>query len=102
MVFPRNTVIKLYIGGSQSKGLSVLSAFIVLDFLIRFIKEDYMSQIIAFEIGCRHCACLEKIGKDSYECCSRVHMDDSPVIPIFEGKKTTDWNICEGIDYTRR
>lgn len=60
------------------------------------------SHILAFEIGCRRCACLERIGTNTFECGSRVHMDDSPVIPVFEGKKTSDWNICEGMDYIRR
>ncbi len=60
-----------------------------------------MGKIVQFEIGCRGCACLEKIGKRTYECSTRIHIDDSPVIPVRDGVKTADWNICDGEYYVR-
>lgn len=60
-----------------------------------------MGKIITFEIGCRGCACLEQIGKKTFECNARAHMDDSPVIPVRDGIKTGDWNICNGESYER-
>ncbi len=60
-----------------------------------------MGQIIKFEIGCRGCAYLERTGKHTYTCSTRVHMDDTPVVPIRDGKKTTDWDICSGKHYLK-
>lgn len=60
-----------------------------------------MGEIVEFEVGCRLCEHLIQIGKNSYICEERAHMDDSEVVPIRDGKKTEDWNICGGEDYRR-
>ncbi|WP_027217708.1 hypothetical protein [Butyrivibrio fibrisolvens] len=60
-----------------------------------------MGKIITFEIGCRGCVYLERIGKRTFECSTRTHLDDSPVIPIKDGLKTDDWNICNGEFYEK-
>ena len=60
-----------------------------------------MGEIVLFCVGCRKCANLVQVGKKSYTCSSRVHMDDTPVMPIVDGQLTDDWNICEGTDYKR-
>ncbi|MCR4757768.1 MAG: hypothetical protein K5792_08215 [Butyrivibrio sp.] len=63
--------------------------------------REHESQILLFEIGCRKCSNLVALGNHSYMCIERVHMDDSSVIPIRNGKKTVDWNICGGDDYNK-
>ena len=60
-----------------------------------------MGELLEFCVGCRRCENLVQIDKNSYMCLSRVHMDDSSVMPIIDGKHTDDWNICEGSDYKR-
>ena len=60
-----------------------------------------MGEIIKFERGCKHCENLAQIGAKTYVCLARVHMDDSDVIPIKDGKKTDDWNVCDGKNYVR-
>lgn len=60
-----------------------------------------MGEIVKFEVGCRHCENLSQIGKGTYVCMKRVHMDDSDVIPIKDGKQTDDWYVCEGKNYVR-
>ena len=54
-----------------------------------------------FERGCKRCEHLSQIGKGTYVCMKMVHMDDSDVIPIKDGERTDDWNICDGKNYTR-
>ena len=63
--------------------------------------ENYDSTLVQFEVGCRRCTHLERIGKNTYICSERAHMDDSPVIPIKDGYKTDDWNICNSEYYNR-
>lgn len=60
-----------------------------------------MGEVLEFCVGCRHCANLARVGKNTYCCQERVHMDDTPVMPIVDGKHTEDWNACEGEDYKR-
>jgi len=60
-----------------------------------------MGELLQFERGCRGCENLSQIGKGTFVCLKRVHMDDSDVIPIRDGKKTDDWNVCEGQNYVR-
>ena len=60
-----------------------------------------MGEVVRFEVGCRRCEHLVQIGKNTYLCKQKVHMDDSSVIPIRDGKQTSDWNICKGDSYTR-
>ena len=60
-----------------------------------------MGEIVKFEIGCKYCENLSQIGKGTYVCLKRVHMDDSDVIPIKDGKRTDDWGVCEGKNYVR-
>ena len=60
-----------------------------------------MGDLIQFEIGCRRCKHLVRLNKDTYTCVERLHMDDSPVIPIVDGVHTDDWCICNGEDYKR-
>ena len=60
-----------------------------------------MGDILEFNVGCRRCKNLVKIGKNTYMCSERSHMDDSDVIPIRDGKTTDDWYICSGSDYKR-
>lgn len=60
-----------------------------------------MGELLKFEVGCRHCSHLMKVGKNTYTCLERLHMDDSPVMPIVDGKHTDDWNVCSGEDYKR-
>lgn len=60
-----------------------------------------MGEIVAFERGCRGCENLVQIGKCTYKCARRVHMDDSEVIPVRDGKHTKDWNICDGEYYKK-
>ena len=60
-----------------------------------------MGEILEFNIGCRHCANLVRVGKNTYSCSERLHMDDTPVMPIVDGKHTDDWDICSGEDYKR-
>ena len=66
-----------------------------------FTKRTTMNGIITFEIGCRRCSNLQIVSKGTYICTERVHMDDSAVFPIVEGKRTCDWNICDGEYYSR-
>lgn len=61
-----------------------------------------MGEIVKFEIGCRHCEHLTQIGKRTFCCNTRIHMDDSPVIPIKDNMKTLDWDICDGKYYERK
>lgn len=63
--------------------------------------ENSESMLLHFEVGCRRCLNLQKVGKNTYICSERVHLDDSPVIPIKDGHKTEDWNICNGEYYNR-
>ncbi len=63
--------------------------------------ENGQCILIPFEIGCRCCSHLERVGKNTYICAERIHMDDSPVIPIKDGLKTDDWNICNGEYYNK-
>lgn len=60
-----------------------------------------MGEILEFCRGCSRCANLVRVGKNTYCCQERVHMDDSAVMPIVDGKHTEDWNACEGEDYKR-
>lgn len=60
-----------------------------------------MNNVIEFEIGCRRCEYLAQIDKGTYCCNIRVHLDDSPVIPIKDYQKTVDWDICSGEYYVR-
>lgn len=60
-----------------------------------------MGELLTFNVGCRRCECLVQIGKDTYMCAARCHMDDSDVVPIRDGKRTEDWNICNGENYVR-
>lgn len=60
-----------------------------------------MGELLAFEKGCYRCEHLSRIGKNTYVCTERVHMDDTDVIPIRDGKHTSDWNICNGENYAR-
>ena len=60
-----------------------------------------MGELVKFEVGCRHCANLVRVGKNTYSCSERVHMDDTAILPIVEGKHTDDWNACNGEDYKR-
>lgn len=60
-----------------------------------------MGEILQFERGCRRCENLAQIGKGTYVCLKRVHMDDSDVIPIKDGQKTSDWFVCDGESYVR-
>ena len=60
-----------------------------------------MAEILTFSIGCRRCENLVKVGKNTYMCTERCHMDDSDVVPIRDGKQTDDWYICGGDNYKR-
>lgn len=60
-----------------------------------------MGEIVKFELGCKRCENLAQIGKGTYVCLKRVHMDDSDVIPIRDGKRTNDWYICNGENFVR-
>lgn len=60
-----------------------------------------MGEVLEFNVGCRHCENLIRVGKNTYTCAERVHMDDSAVMPIVNGKHTEDWNVCGGEDYKR-
>ena len=60
-----------------------------------------MGEVIKFDVGCRCCANLMRVGKNTYCCQERAHMDDSSVLPIVDGKHTDDWNACNGEDYKR-
>ena len=60
-----------------------------------------MGEVVRFEVGCRRCEHLVQIGKNTYLCKQKVHMDDSAVVPIRDGKQTEDWHICNGDSYTR-
>ena len=58
-----------------------------------------MGQIVKFEKGCRRCEHLVQLDKNTWICEERVHIDDSSIMPILNGKHTADWNACEGEDY---
>ena len=61
-----------------------------------------MGEILQFEVGCRHCVHLVQVNKNSFMCSERVHMDDTPVMPIVDGEKSfIDWNVCHGEYYQR-
>lgn len=62
-----------------------------------------MGEIVQFADcrGCRKCENLAQIGKGTYICLVRVHMDDSDVMPIRDGERTEDWYICDGEAYVR-
>lgn len=63
--------------------------------------ENNESTLLNFEIGCRRCSNLVLTGRNTYICSERAHLDDSPVVPIKNGHKTEDWNICAGEYYNR-
>ena len=59
-----------------------------------------MGEIVKFERGCFRCSHLVQIGKNTYMCESQVHLDDTTIVPILNGKKNEeDWNACDGEDY---
>ena len=60
-----------------------------------------MGETIPFEVGCRRCEYLTKIGKRTFLCDQRVHLDNTDVVPIRDGVHTEDWYVCEGEDYKR-
>lgn len=60
-----------------------------------------MGEILNFDVGCRRCSNLVQVDKNTYTCIARLHIDDSPVNPIVDGKHTEDWCVCEGEDYKR-
>lgn len=64
-------------------------------------KRQIMGEILEFNIGCRRCENLVQIGKNTFMCKERCHMDDSDIIPIEDGKITDDWYACNGDDYKR-
>ncbi len=59
------------------------------------------NKVVTFAVGCRRCAHLDRIGKNTYVCAKRVHMDDTAIIPIKDGVKTSDWGICAGKSYQK-
>ena len=65
------------------------------------LKGMTMNNIVKFDTGCRKCIHLVRIGKNSFLCGIRVHLDDSDVVPIRNGQKTEDWNICNGEHYKK-
>lgn len=62
-------------------------------------RKKEPDNIIQFEIGCRRCEHLSKVGRNTYICTKKVHMDNSEVVPIRDGEHTSDWNVCKGKNY---
>ena len=62
-------------------------------------REKQSDNVIQFERGCRRCANLVRMGRNTYMCNARANMDDSSIFPIKDGEVTEYWNICEGEDY---
>lgn len=62
-------------------------------------RKKEPENVIQFEIGCRRCSNLMQTGKNTYTCSARVHMDNSPVVPIENGEHTKDWGVCKGERY---
>lgn len=60
-----------------------------------------MGEIVKFEIGCRNCEHLIRVGKDTWMCNENLHKDKTDILPIKDGKHTSDWGICKGADYKR-
>ncbi len=60
-----------------------------------------MGEVLEFCRGCSRCANLARVGKNTYCCTERLHMDDSAIMPIVDGKRTDDWGACDGEDYKR-
>lgn len=60
-----------------------------------------MGELVKFERGCSKCENLEKVGKGTYRCSTRLHLDDTDILPIEDGKRTKDWGICNGKYYKR-
>lgn len=58
-----------------------------------------MGEVIKFERGCRRCANLVQIDKDSWICGTRTKKDGSTLVIIENGKKGKDWNACKGNHY---
>lgn len=57
-----------------------------------------MDNIIDFDIGCRKCIHLMRVGKNDFVCNKVVYADGDKIYPILDGKHTADWGACDGDD----
>lgn len=48
---------------------------------------------------CRGCRNLTEVDEGTYICSERVHNNDSPIVPVVRGERTSDWGICGGEYY---
>ena len=61
-----------------------------------------MGEIIQFERGCRGCVNLIQLEKGTFYCTECDWEDGDKVFPVRNGRKTSDWNACEGESYSGR
>ena len=64
-----------------------------------------MGEVVQFSDyckGCKSCANLRRMKKDTYICTAMQWDDGETVSPIVEGEKTDGFNICNGEEYVRR
>jgi len=64
-----------------------------------------MGEVIQFSDyckGCKSCANLRRMEKDTYICTAMQWDDGETVVPIADGEKTDGYNICNGEEYIRR
>lgn len=61
-----------------------------------------MGDIIQFKRGCRGCANLTRINKDTWTCAVRDWSDGTSIYPVVDGKYTEDSGACNGEEYVSR
>lgn len=67
------------------------------------VIQDEPAKVIDMEhncIGCKHL--LEVDDEGTCICNSRVHMNDTPIVPMVQGEYTSDWGFCGGEFYERQ
>ena len=62
-----------------------------------------MGEIMQFRDGCRGCANLMRLDKDTCTCAALDYADGSQIYPIMRGiPNPRDWNACNGESFERK
>ena len=65
-------------------------------------NRDKPADILEFSPGCKDCIHLVQVDEGTYICAERVHVNDTPIVPVVQDERTGDWGCCGGIDYERQ
>ena len=65
-------------------------------------NRDKPADVVEFDFGCAGCVHMIEVDEGTYICAERVHMNDTPIVPIVQNERTSDWGCCGGIDYERQ